>query len=1137
MAGLPTTIYDRPSLAVSNLLEGDLAATGQSLLAPESLGPEKLTPLHKKIFGKLRDMSKQNPMLSAIMKVATDPMVILGLFLSWKFPIAAADKMFKIGKRFAGYGHTPKVLEGLFGRAERIFAGTGIPNLMLKAGVGKDAFIKKWSTTKVEPWLKKFVKDNGGRAMTQAESELLGNKLLRLDRSGWMLDKAGTAMPPLIAKRIKLSGPLQALHDKLVKFFPQMRDEVIVPMQKSPAGMAALREFKPQIEEKVASFTKKLKMSGATEWRIPEMAKKYKETLEAQLLRSRKHKAALYARGALEQGGVMDHTAATYFPHTLKKTPELSREYANLAKDALEGNPQALARMEQMSSQGMVSGHIKPRFGVLVPDVEAIEALGLPINQDALTKMRAVVAGRASQVTSEADKLLFNIKAEFAKSPEMPVQKALDSVRIAMRKRGVMLSETNTKVRAAMGEFSAGNFPGFHEGMLSAVRESAAIKRVYSSDAIPVLHNYIGSLATPYVWSVAPIGEGYKNLSAKMPLGEAIVKETSRLGSSISRRMMNTDYIPILKGNLAQHQVDGMLRWSNMKLRAVSWLQGKESAIAKAIPKGMRDRLVNMITQERGKFSYLNSGGKLAGYFYYSALGFNPASAFQNLLQPVITTMPLVGAKAYWKGLNNTVSKLSGPKGYFAMRAKGLDAEAAISKVFPEYAGSHLGQAPLSQSILRDALEGMWSQAASKMPQGLYSPGSSAGLRAIKESAMKMFTGSEMFNRLATFEAGLAKAKIDTASKAAKGWLGLSRKQLVDAQHKFAASVVRATQFPAGPGQMPRALLKLSAPWRQFLYFPIRYAGFLGESTLYGGGASRNWGTIGRALAASGVAKHAAQGVLGADISHSLMFGALPLPQYEDSPFYPFPLVPPVASLMGSGAAALATGDTRHLSRSASLLVPAGVAARRAYRTLAPKYAKYGQRTPDGKIPVFGDNQALVGNFTPMQLWMRAAGIKPVQATTEHAMTRYLLKHRDEIREARRQYVEALAAGNPEQAQRIQDAFKRQYPSLGPIQVKKSDLRAVEDRRMMTRLQRILKTLPSQYRPMFQNMVNTAMAGQTGNMFGGGYAPPAGMPSLMQAVQRGEGAYGSASPGGEALTTPYGAPASGFGAAYAGFGL
>jgi hypothetical protein len=112
-------------------------------------------------------------------------------------------------------------------------------------------------------------------------------------------------------------------------------------------------------------------------------------------------------------------------------------------------------------------------------------------------------------------------------------------------------------------------------------------------------------------------------------------------------------------------------------------------------------------------------------------------------------------------------------------------------------------------------------------------------------------------------------------------------------------------------------------------------------------------------------------------------------------------------------------------------------------------------------------------------------GLKPTDVTGEQNLMRYLLKQRDRIREYRRQYIEAVAGGNPDQAQRVQDEFHREYPSLGPISVKPSELKALEDRRMMSRLERALRTIPKEYRPQFAGLVNTAIAGHVGNQMAG----------------------------------------------------
>ena len=116
--------------------------------------------------------------------------------------------------------------------------------------------------------------------------------------------------------------------------------------------------------------------------------------------------------------------------------------------------------------------------------------------------------------------------------------------------------------------------------------------------------------------------------------------------------------------------------------------------------------------------------------------------------------------------------------------------------------------------------------------------------------------------------------------------------------------------------------------------------------------------------------------LLNMDLESGLMTGALPLPQMEDSPFFPFPLVPPAVSVAGLGAQAAFTGESEPLKKAASLLTPAGIAGYRAYKTLAPKFAKYNQRTPDGKIPLFSETGAQVASYTPFQLAARAMGFR-----------------------------------------------------------------------------------------------------------------------------------------------------------------
>ena len=149
-----------------------------------------------------------------------------------------------------------------------------------------------------------------------------------------------------------------------------------------------------------------------------------------------------------------------------------------------------------------------------------------------------------------------------------------------------------------------------------------------------------------------------------------------------------------------------------------------------------------------------------------------------------------------------------------------------------------------------------------------------------------------------------------------------------------------------------------------------------------------DWGTIGRTVAGSTAAYVGARNLLGINISSGLAAGALPVPTYEQSPFYPFPLVSPLMSVIGTGVKALFTGSAEGLESTAALLVPGGIAARKVYRSLAPKYADYRNRTPDGRIPLYNDKHALVGTMSPMQLTLRALGLKSAGMAAEAGAAR-----------------------------------------------------------------------------------------------------------------------------------------------------
>ena len=119
-------------------------------------------------------------------------------------------------------------------------------------------------------------------------------------------------------------------------------------------------------------------------------------------------------------------------------------------------------------------------------------------------------------------------------------------------------------------------------------------------------------------------------------------------------------------------------------------------------------------------------------------------------------------------------------------------------------------------------------------------------------------------------------------------------------------------------------------------------------------------------------------------------------------------------------------------------------------------------------------------------------GIMPTDVAAERGAAQWLVKQRDQIRSYRQKWLDAHLANDPVAAEQVQAAFQKQYPELGPLQFKKSDINAIEQRRQVGRVNRIIRGFPAAYKPLFQNMVNEANLGLAAENIGQTYnLPPA----------------------------------------------
>jgi len=85
-------------------------------------------------------------------------------------------------------------------------------------------------------------------------------------------------------------------------------------------------------------------------------------------------------------------------------------------------------------------------------------------------------------------------------------------------------------------------------------------------------------------------------------------------------------------------------------------------------------------------------------------------------------------------------------------------------------------------------------------------------------------------------------------------------------------------------------------------------------------------------------------------------------------------------------------------------------------------------------------------------------------------MTSYLLSQKEKLREYRREYLSAIAQNDSSKANSIQNEYKREYPEFGPLQVKKSDIRAYRNRQTRTRIERVIAGMPKDTQPLFREL-------------------------------------------------------------------
>jgi hypothetical protein len=962
----PVSLYDRPMLAMSNLLlRGNVDAATRAVFTPDTLTPSEMETFRRRIAG-----PKPNTVVKTILDVATNPLVILGLiggYLVWPAAGGAALAEFYQGLR-AAEPVTSLVGKWVAGSFTRLRHLPGMHEALADMGREITTFAQRWHDVLADAYGKLPGVGKGG-----AQGHRMSLKMLGFDQPDSLLQKVwGLSSEPI-------APGLQA------------------KMQAASGG---------------AEISAVAKTRNAANGLWDELMKDAP---------TRK----LYEAKAKARGMTLGEFRQNYFPEHI--TPnELQR--------ALRRNAPAW-RFEDPLSRNLLQ-----ETGTSIPDpaiLRAAESRG-EVRQGFTDELLAAVEGKVQAFRGKLASVYG--QASRTATPHEMMTTEIGKL-LKGRSRGQWLAEeAATRIHGA----SAGIGGETVEQALDWAARMIEYPATYTLDFDPAWTRYIGRMAPTYGYHTAGHGAKIQGLMTKYrQLGQL------NKGGTDAEHYLNDQLLPLMTGQRTAKQVARSVSWGEWKAAQAKWL--KTPAATKLIPADARNFLVQQL-EDRSSLELEAVGHGINEYLYLSTMGVNLGPASKNVLQNPLTfwNLPGMGPGAWVQGVGETFKR---GMAYLGDVMNGKNPSKAFASRFDDFVRIMGPNAGIVERMF--GTETPYAQLATGKPT------LASRLSAV---AMAPFKFTELWaNRMPAFYG--AKAK------------GLAWNLGESAAEKMAGTVVDLSHFTGGAMSMPSVALEAWAPWRQFLQFPSRFMDLIGTSMQMGAAGRRDLGTLSRMLATSAGVYTVGKDVLGTDLSQGLMFGALPLPQYSNAPFYPFPFVPPAVQMLGNVVQGIATGAAKPIEDTATLLVPGGLALRRLYRTIGSKRADYANRTPDGRIPVYNDQGGLVGAYTPLQLTLRAVGIMPRDVAAETGAAQWLAKQRDQIRGYRKTWLDAMMENDSVKQEQVQTEFQSRYPELGPLQIKKSDINAVRQRRETTRVNRILRGFPSAYKPLFGSIVQQAELG------------------------------------------------------------
>lgn len=711
-----------------------------------------------------------------------------------------------------------------------------------------------------------------------------------------------------------------------------------------------------------------------------------------------------------------------YFPHRLVRSEEDFQRLLQIMTDS--ASVKKFAGSAQARSLRWVESEAYKRRYAMAPSATELAELGPLVDQTQLKRLEEVTKAQLLSNLAATKKLT---RGSLLKLKSMPLRQ---------------IEETYPQV---ISQREAGE-------VMKVLSETKPL--TYSLKLTPVLSSYMNSMAGTYAWTIRGGGpKMIEHLTELQGLGRS-----GAIGSAQAKmraEMLENTYIPMALGRGTFNQVVKAQAWEQNVMRLRVWVDRPE--VRKVLGNGIVDTFKGMLESSKGAYSLANLNRSMASYFYLGALGMNPGSAFKNMLQLVLTTGPVVGYGTAIKGFSNVMRK---SHKYFAFRlgSQKMSHLQAAQKVWPEFAESGLVTSPITDLVVQNSLEN--AVRISSLPSGKLATLNDT----IKGAMMSFFSASENVVRLSSWEAGMIHG----------ARVGLKTEALAT----FSARLVEETQFLTGIQNTPYWLLHWQPLQKQLMQFPLRFLEFATSTAWKLGVAEKNWmginpGTFSRMVAGSIITMELGE-KLGLDLKDALIGGALPtFRKWGGGPFGKFPIVPPAAQLLGSFATSLVEGDWADFKQAVPLGVPGGVslfrvmglapdvtggAQTRVARFFERPYADYNNPTPDGRVPVYTGSGGFKGFYKPWDILKTGLGIKAGDLKTEQELMEVLIRTRDQVRDAKRGYLDARMRNSASEANGIASDFLKNFGFNIPITQK--DVEASQLKRHISRLENLVRQMP-----------------------------------------------------------------------------